>query len=200
MQLPEVTMAARTLVSLVFLTAAAGKLRHMAEFHGVVANYRILPDFLAVPFAYGIPPLEALIGAALFCGWFSPWPSAAAAALLLLFALAMGINIRRGRRHIDCGCFQSALKQTLSWTLVARNVVLALLLGVALWSGGGSAEWRETIEGVLAGGVSFVILQSLNILWSIVPAWRAPGARFGHGHGHGHGSGSGSGSEHGALS
>ena len=46
----------------------------------------------------------------------------------------MGINLRRGRRHIDCGCFQSALKQTLSWTLVMRNVVLALLMAVALLS------------------------------------------------------------------
>ena len=29
---------------------------------------------------------------------------------------------RRGRAHIDCGCGQSFLRQTLSWTLVARNV------------------------------------------------------------------------------
>ena len=40
----------------------------------------------------------------------------------------MAINLHRGRAHIDCGCGQSFLKQTLNWTLVARNVVLAALL------------------------------------------------------------------------
>jgi hypothetical protein len=90
----------------------------------------------------------------------------------LLFAVAMGINLRRGRRHIDCGCFQSALKQTLSWTLVVRNVVMALLLGLAVLVAGGSAGLLATIDGLLAGGVLFVILQSLTILWGIVPAWQ----------------------------
>jgi hypothetical protein len=86
----------------------------------------------------------------------------------------MAINIRRGRRHIDCGCFQSALKQTLSWILVARNGVLALLLGLALLTTQGPKDLRMTIDGLLVGGVLFVILQSLNILWAIVPAWRRP--------------------------
>jgi hypothetical protein len=30
------------------------------------------------------------------------------------------------------------------------------------------------IDGLLVGGVLFIILQSLNILWAIVPAWRRP--------------------------
>jgi hypothetical protein len=86
----------------------------------------------------------------------------------------MGINLKRGRQHIDCGCFQSALKQTLSWTLVVRNGVLALLLGTTLVTTRGAADLRMTMDGLLAGGVLFVILQSLNILWGIVPAWRRP--------------------------
>jgi uncharacterized membrane protein YphA (DoxX/SURF4 family) len=127
----EVQIAVRTLIALVYLAAAIGKMRHWAVFRGVVANYRLLPEVLVAPFAYLLPPFEALLGAMLLLGLLSPWAEAAAAALLLLFACAMAINIKRGRRHIDCGCFQSALKQTLSWVLVARNGTLALLLGLA---------------------------------------------------------------------
>ena len=109
----------------------------------------------------------------------APWPEAVAAALLLLFAVAMAINIRRGRRHIDCGCFQSTLKQTLSWTLVARNLGLAaMLLGTLVPASATVPVWGMA-EGLLAGGAAFVLLQSLNILWSVVPAWRQPHAHHG---------------------
>jgi len=172
----EVQIAVRTLIALVFLAAAIGKMRHWAVFQGVVANYRLLPDVLVAPFAYALPPFEALLGATLLLGLFSPWADAAAAALLLLFAAAMGINLMRGRRNIDCGCFQSALKQTLSWILVARNGVLALLLGLALVTTQGPKDLRMTLDGLLVGGVLYIILQSLNILWAIVPAWRRPQA------------------------
>jgi hypothetical protein len=168
----EVAVAIRTLVALIFLTAAYGKARHWAVFQGVIANYRLLPEVLVAPVAYLLPPVEALLGTALLMSVGSPWPEAAAASLLVLFAIAMGINIARGRRHIDCGCFQSALKQSLSWKLVMRNVVLSPLLGVAALAGGLPGDLFMLVNGFLVGGVLFIILQSLTLLWSIVPAWR----------------------------
>jgi hypothetical protein len=168
----EVALAIRVLVSLVFLTAAYGKLRHWTVLQGVVANYRLLPQVLVAPVAYLLPPVEGLLGAALMLHLGSPWPEMGAAALLIVFAAAMGINMVRGRRHIDCGCFQNALKQTLSWKLVLRNVALALLLGVALLTGGAPQDLFAVLNAWLVGAVLFVILQSLNILWGIVPAWR----------------------------
>lgn len=170
--LPEVSVAIRTLVALVYAAAAVGKMRHWAALHGVIANYRLLPNFLVAPVAYSLPPLEALLGATLLLGVFPPWPEVTAATLLVLFAVAMGINLLRGRRYIDCGCFQSSLKQTLSWILVVRNAAMASLLGLALSPTDGMANLWVSMEGLLVGGVLFLILQSLNILWSIVPAWR----------------------------
>jgi hypothetical protein len=169
----QVGIAVRTLIALVYLSAAIGKLRHLSVFHGVVANYRLLPSFLVAPVAYGLPPVEAAIGAALLLGLRSAWAEWAAAGLLLVFALAMGINLRRGRSNIDCGCFQSALRQPLRWALVMRNIVLALLLGLAMRTSG-PADWRSVIDGLLVGGALFLILQSLNILLSITPSWRRP--------------------------
>ena len=170
----EIAMTIRVLVALVFLTAAYGKFRHWTVLQGVVANYRLLPEVLVAPAAYLLPPVEAMLGAALLLGLESPWPELGAAALLLLFAVGMGINLARGRRHIDCGCFQSALKQTLNWKLVIRNIVLVLLSGVMLLTPGSPSDMFMLVNGCLAGGVLFLVLQSLTILWSIVPAWRRP--------------------------
>ncbi len=173
----EIAIAIRVLLALVFLSAAPGKICHRLAFQGVVANYRLLPESVVPAFALLLPLVEAAVaGALLFAP--PPWPEFSAATLLVLFAAAMAINIRRGRRHIDCGCFQSALKQTLSWTLVGRNAGLALLVAVSAalpeagWPGSGAA----LVEAVLIGTVMFVLLQTMNILWSVVPAWRLRGA------------------------
>ena len=44
--------------------------------------------------------------------------------LLATYALAMGINLSRGRSQIDCGCGDTP--QSLSGLLVLRNCVLAI--------------------------------------------------------------------------
>jgi hypothetical protein len=171
----EIALAIRVLVALVFLNAAMGKIRHRVAFQGVVANYRLLPEITVPVFALLLPVVEAAVGAALLFASPSE-PEASAALLLMMFAAAMAINLWRGRRHIDCGCFQSALKQTLSWTLVARNVGLALLLGIPAAIPEGSLPGSGAVEALLMGTVLFVLLQTMNILWSVVPAWRLRGA------------------------
>src|SRR5690606_25583425 len=69
---PLLFMLAKFFLVFVLIAAALPKLRDRDEFHGVVVNYRILPDMLAYPFARMLPYLE------LTC-----------AALLLINALAM---------------------------------------------------------------------------------------------------------------
>ena len=167
----EIALAIRVLVALVFLGAALGKMRHHSTFQGVVSNYRLLPEVTVATFALLLPPIEVTVAAALIIAP-SFWPEASAAALLLVFAAAMAINILRGRRHIDCGCFQSALKQTLSWTLVMRNAGLAVLLVVPATVPANPLAQSVAAEALLVGAVLFVLLQSMNILWSVVPSWR----------------------------
>jgi Methylamine utilisation protein MauE len=174
---PDAVIAIRTLIALVFVSAAVGKMRNWAIFRGVVANYRLLPQVLVGPVTYVLPPAEAAIGAALPTGLLAPWTEAAAALLLSVFAVAMGINLLRGRRHIDCGCFQGTLKQPLSWTLVSRNALLALLLVAAGAAASGRADAWAVVNGLLAGGALFVVLQSLNALWAIIAAVR-PGIQM----------------------
>jgi hypothetical protein len=92
-----------------------------------------------------------------------PWAVIASILLLALFAVAMAINLRRGRAHIDCGCGQSFLKQTLSWTLIARNAALVALLLPSL------AVMRPmtlptALTGICAGAAFFLLYLLLNAI------------------------------------
>jgi Methylamine utilisation protein MauE len=126
---PAALWAARLALAAVFALAAVTKLRAFDEFIGVVHNYRVLPDVLVRPVAYGLPPLEAAIAIGLLTAPTRTPAAIGAAALLVAFSLAMAANLLRGRVEIDCGCFASALKQRIGWSLVARNLVL---IGLAL--------------------------------------------------------------------
>ncbi|MGH6903021.1 MAG: MauE/DoxX family redox-associated membrane protein [Geminicoccaceae bacterium] len=126
---PAAIWAARLALAAVFALAAFAKLRALHEFVGVVHNYRVLPEGLVRPVAYGLPPLEAAIALGLMIEPTRMLAASGATVLLLVFGIAMGVNLVRGRVEIDCGCFASALKQRISWSLVARNLVL---IGLAL--------------------------------------------------------------------
>ena len=131
--LAAASVAGRTGVGLVFVLAATQKAMHWRILPGVIANYRLLPRWMHWPAAALLPPLEMVLGVTLLSAQLKPWPALAAIALLLLFAAAMAINIARGRDHIDCGCGESFLRQTLSWALVARNGVLAACCSRLRW-------------------------------------------------------------------
>lgn len=119
-------LAGAVALGLVFLHAAISKLRHRDILPGVVANYRLLPAPLVGPVAAALPLVELVLGAALLSG-VSRLVVLPAVLLMWIFAAAMAINIGRGRRHIDCGCGRSQLRQPLSWLLVWRNLGLTLV-------------------------------------------------------------------------
>lgn len=122
---------AAALLALLLVHAGLVKLRAVAWFRGVVADYRLLPQRLELPAAIGLPLLELLAGVALLLP-VSRGPAALLAAVLFgAYALAMAVNLRRGRRDVDCGCGGRDAVMPLSWWLVARNGVLVLICGLA---------------------------------------------------------------------
>ena len=71
--------------------------------------------------------------------------------LLAVFAAAMALNIARGRVNIDCGCFRSTLRQSLSWWLVLRNAILAVGALVCMAAPGErSLGWADNFVVVMA--------------------------------------------------
>jgi hypothetical protein len=118
--------------AVLFVAAAWHKLSARGRFEAILRDYRLLPEFLVRPVALLMPVIELTLG----LGWMSglsPLATAlASAALLATYALAMAINLMRGRIYIDCGCGFGAStgeEQALSSSLVARNI---LLIGLTL--------------------------------------------------------------------
>ena len=158
------SVAGRVCVGLVFVLAAVQKARHWKILPGVIANYRLLPRATVTSASALLPPVEMIVGLLLLSALLMSWAQACAVALLALFAVAMAVNIARGRADIDCGCGQSFLKQTLRWTLVARNAALALLLLPSL-----SSPAAATPSGIAAGLAFFLLYLVLNTIAALPP-------------------------------
>ena len=114
--------------ALLFASAALHKARDLALFAQVVAAYRVLPG--APKLAWLIPLGESLAGVGLL------WPGTRTGAaiggtgLLLLYALAMAVNLVRGRRELSCGCGGPNERRPIGTWMLWRNLLLAAALGL----------------------------------------------------------------------
>src|ERR671928_505743 len=101
---PWLATASRWLVGGVFLVAGLLKLPDPAAAVRAVRAYRLLPEALVAPVAFGLPMVEIAVGLALLAGVFVRTAALAAAVLLVVFLVGVGSAWARGLQ-IDCGCF-----------------------------------------------------------------------------------------------
>jgi hypothetical protein len=150
-------------LALILLGAAWHKLSEPNMFLSALAAYRLLPQGLLDVAARGIPLLEIALGAGLLVPATRSVALVGVALLMLGYALAIGINLARGRSYIDCGCGGAA--HPLSWGLVVRNGVLA---AAALAASGATMDrpldWLDAVTvvlGVLAFFVTYLMADEL---------------------------------------
>ena len=125
------TLTIRLLLIMILLPSAWGKIHNINGFRNGVSNYQILPSSL-IPFAtFVIPVSEILLGILIFTGIGRGLPAYSTSILLLIFIIAISINLRKGR-DIACACSGVSEKQRISWGLVARNIILFIM---AFWLG-----------------------------------------------------------------
>jgi hypothetical protein len=143
---PVVGLALRALLALLLGGAALAKLRDLRGFAAAVAGYRLLPAALAVPAAAGFVAAELALAAGLWTPLRAE-ASLGAAALLVLYAGAIAVNLARGRREIDCGCGGPLGRQSLSEGLVLRNLVWAsAALACALPEAPRTLAWLDLVS------------------------------------------------------
>lgn len=174
------------LFALLLTTAGAHKLGDLPRFQGILKNYRILPEPLLGTVSILVPLLEILIGLGWVFAWRIDLVSAATAALLTAYALAMAVNLVRGRTYIDCGCGFAGTKaktenggmQQLSAWLVFRNlilVVLALLANLGLVGRGfGALDYFSIIAATVALVVAHGAFNQLLVNHNAINSWRKP--------------------------
>jgi hypothetical protein len=119
--------------ALLFASAALHKLRHLARFDEVFSGYGLLPRVRGLRVSWAIPVLESGVALGLLVSASRACAGAAGIVLLLGYAAAMAVNLRRGRRDIACGCGGPDERRPNAAWMAWRNLVLALLLGIALW-------------------------------------------------------------------
>jgi hypothetical protein len=167
---------ARWLLAAVFAVALAHKLRSLPAFAGIVRDYELLPPAMVPPAVGLIVVLEALVVAALAGGIGVPWAAMLAAALLAFYGAAMAINLARGRRDIDCGCFGpagTAGRHTLSGWLLVRNSVLMLLAALLILPvAGRELAWLDLATVVMATAAGFAALAGADQLVANAPRLR----------------------------
>lgn len=122
---PVPQLVLRAGLSWLFAWAAIHKLRDVDSFRAALEGYDLVPPLWTIPAGAFLIAAEVGIATGLWLPRVHPVAGGAAAALLLLYAGAVAINLVRGRRDIDCGCAGPARRQTISGALVLRNAVLA---------------------------------------------------------------------------
>ena len=125
---PLIILILSILFSALFVFAALHKILS-GSFQSIVSDYRILPTALVPLAAISIPLIEIVIGFSWALNFLPTLTALATSTVLASYTAAIGINLLRGRRYIDCGCGFSSTKKTLgsqqlSGGLILRNIIL----------------------------------------------------------------------------
>ncbi|MCP8466422.1 methylamine utilization protein MauE [Pseudomonas sp. ZM23] len=128
---PILIIASAVAVGVLLASAASHKLRAPMRFARQVEDYGLLPAGLVGPVARTLPVVEGAVAFALLVPASRHVAALAATALILLYAGAIGINLWRGRRDMDCGCSGPGQMQPLRPVLLLRNAIIAALALIA---------------------------------------------------------------------
>lgn len=173
---PVVQIVSALVLSCVFVTSGFHKCQAPAEFATTLRNYKILPEALIRQCVYLLPVAEIMTGVALLIPAVTRLAALAAGALLIAYMLAIGVNLLRGRRNIDCGCGGPQQKQAISEWMIARNgllLFLAVLAGAPvqprplLWF-----DWTVIVLAVVTGCLFYHIINQLLVNKDLLRALR----------------------------
>jgi len=131
-----IPLACCAILAVVFAFAAVPKLIDPGSFAADLENYRVLPEHLVGHAALYLPALELAVAVALLLPNYRQGAAVLAAAMLLVFAVAMAQARVRGI-DLSCGCFGAAFESKVSWWTVARSVLLAAIAAIPIfWPAG----------------------------------------------------------------
>ena len=167
---PVLQIAMRAALSLLLLWAASHKLRDVRGFRSVVANYDLLPSRWLGPFAVLLIAVEIGVAIGLWMPRRGVAAALTAAGLFALYAGAIVVNLRRGRRDIDCGCAGVAGRQPLTAALVMRNILLVVTALVSgLPSGSRPLTWMDTVTIAASVATLALLYAAVNGLLAQAP-------------------------------
>jgi uncharacterized membrane protein YphA (DoxX/SURF4 family)/peroxiredoxin len=160
------TVLLRIALSVIFGVAGVTKLVDPRGTRDAVKNFGA-PEPLAPALSIALPILELLIAAGLLFADTTAASALAALSTLLLFVVAISVNLARGHTH-DCHCFGQIYSRPLGWPTLARNVIFALGAVIVFWRA--STQSSSSIPGTLGQLNSSEWLLLLGAIAAIVAA------------------------------
>jgi peroxiredoxin/uncharacterized membrane protein YphA (DoxX/SURF4 family) len=140
-----ITVLLRIALSAVFGAAGVTKLIDQPGTQEAVKNFGA-PKSLAPAISIVLPVVELTIAAGLLFTATARASAVAALLILGLFAVAISVNLARGRTH-DCHCFGQLHSRPLGWPTLLRNLIFALGAAFVWWQ---SAENGAGVLSTLA--------------------------------------------------
>ena len=129
---PWLTVRVQIALGVIFVVAALPKIVDPPSFAHMIYNYRLVPGPLVNFLALFMPWLELLCGLALILGIWKVAARNLIAAMLVMFIVAIAINLARGNA-IDCGCFDvSAVGKSVDERLADMRLVILRDIGMLL--------------------------------------------------------------------
>jgi hypothetical protein len=170
---PVVSWTIALSAAALFAAAAVHKLCDWPRFTGALADYRVLPGPLVRFAAPLVVAAESAAAVLLLNPGSRELGAVIAAVLLVCYAGAIAINLRRGRTTIDCGCVGVARRRHIGAGLVIRNLVLAGLVLLTLLPFGSRS--LAALDGLTIVGTTLlaaVIYLTMDVLSSNAAASR----------------------------
>lgn len=116
---------AQLFLGAIFIYASFHKIANPAEFAEIINNYKLFPEFSINLFAIILPWIELIAGIFLISGKYKKGSTIILSTLLMIFILAISINIIRGL-DFDCGCFTSSGKGSNPLYLLIRDILMLI--------------------------------------------------------------------------
>ena len=142
-------LCARLLLALVFAVAGVAKLADRTGSRQAIVDFGV-PAALVGPLGVFLPLAELAVAAALVPTTTAWWGAVGALVLLLLFAVAIGANLARGRKP-NCRCFGQVHSAPAGWSTLAQRGSRRPS-GLRRLAGMGRERWPERGR---VGGCSF---------------------------------------------
>jgi Methylamine utilisation protein MauE len=147
--------AATTFLALLFLRALLHKASDIERFTGFLTNYHVLPQAWLKTASYSLIAGEAFIVALLLTPASNESGVAMAISLLAVYASVIAINVAKGNTRIECGCGGPAMH--LSYALVLRNIVIALMALPLLMVAHSQLTLMDTAVAVACGAILYLL-------------------------------------------
>ncbi len=165
-------LCARAFIAIILLASGIGKLMGRPSFAEIVRGFALVPEKFVSIFAAALPPVECATGCCLMCAAVLPFDALRFAAVIALglfgiFGLAISINLVRGRRNVECGCFGTSKGDMISWSLVLRNCLFGVVGYIAFLRG---AKSSFTDGSIVTRGQAVFVAVAVILTWLLLRA------------------------------